>query len=180
MNYFSEIIGTFLLLLPAGAANMAPVFVGHVNFLNYPADGGKSFMGKRIFGDHKTVRGFFFGTIAAIAVVYIEQVFARQISSYSLVDYASVNFVLFGFLLGFGALLGDCVKSFFKRQMNIAPGKSWWVFDQTDWIIGAFVLLSVYRVFNFEIYITGLIIFSLLHPLINLLGYFLGIKKEKF
>ncbi|MBI2122369.1 MAG: CDP-archaeol synthase [Candidatus Sungbacteria bacterium] len=180
MYYLNEIVGIFLLFLPAGVANMTPVFVRKTNFLNFPADGGKNFRGKRIFGSHKTVRGFFFGIIASIAVVYLEKTFAHQIGFYALLDYASINFILLGFLLGFGALAGDCVKSFFKRQMDIPPRNSWWFFDQTDWILGAFILTSTYMIFNPDIYIIGLLFFAILHPLVNLLGHFLGIKSEKF
>jgi hypothetical protein len=45
--------------------------------------------------------------------------------------------LFFGFWIGFCALLGDLAKSFFKRQREIPPGKSWVPFDQIDWGIGA-------------------------------------------
>jgi CDP-archaeol synthase len=35
-----------------------------------------------------------------------------------------------GLLISFGALAGDSIKSFFKRQIGIRSGASWLVFDQ--------------------------------------------------
>ena len=41
------------------------IFVKKINFLNYSVDFNKTWNGKRILGDHKTYRGFFFGTLGA-------------------------------------------------------------------------------------------------------------------
>ena len=102
------ILEALYLMLPAYFANMAPVFFKKVNFLNYPVDFGKKIKGKRILGSHKTFRGFFFGIILAIIVAYVQSLISAEVA---LVDYS--NWALIGFLLGFGALLGDSVKSFF-------------------------------------------------------------------
>ena len=83
-------------------------------------------------------------------------------------------------MLGFGALFGDSVKSFFKRQLNIKPGKSWIPFDQVDWIIGAILFSIFYVALSLYDVIFAIIIFGVLHPIVNLIGYFLKIKKNKF
>jgi CDP-2,3-bis-(O-geranylgeranyl)-sn-glycerol synthase len=59
----------------------------------------------------------------------------------ALIDYGSYT-VLPGFLMGLGALVGDAAKSFLKRQVGIAPGASWLVFDQLDFFVGAYVFVA--------------------------------------
>jgi CDP-2,3-bis-(O-geranylgeranyl)-sn-glycerol synthase len=180
MEFFYQLLGIFWLLLPAGIANMAPVLVKNIDFLDFPIDAGKKFRGKEIFGSHKTFRGFFFGTLAGIIIAYAQGIFYPFAKSFALIDYSATNLLLLGFLLGFGALAGDSIKSFFKRQIGIKPGQEWWFFDQTDWIVGAFMFLSIYHQFNFSIYLIGIVLMGMLHPLINLAGYYLGMKKNKF
>ncbi|RMD58557.1 CDP-archaeol synthase, partial [Candidatus Woesearchaeota archaeon] len=85
-----------------------------------------------------------------------------------------------GFALGFGALLGDSVKSFFKRRMGIAPGKPWYIIDQLDYVIGAIIIASPIHFIGFSniIYITSISIF--LTIIANQIGYALGIRKVKW
>ena len=61
-----------LLILPAYFANSIPVLLGG----GAPIDGGKKWNdGQRLFGDGKTVRGFFAGVLAGVAVGALEGVF---------------------------------------------------------------------------------------------------------
>jgi CDP-2,3-bis-(O-geranylgeranyl)-sn-glycerol synthase len=43
--------------------------------------------------------------------------------------------------MGLGTAVGDAVKSFFKRRVGIAPGASWPVFDQIDFLLGAYLFV---------------------------------------
>ncbi len=174
------IIQVFWLFLPAGFANMAPVLFSRVNFLNYPVDFNKKYKGQPLFGKHKTYRGFFFGILLSILVVYIQKIAYNSMLSYSLIDYANANILLVGFLFGFGALFGDLIKSFFKRRINLKPGNQWIPFDQTDWIIGAIVLISFYIKVPLIHAILALAIGTLIHPAFNYLGYLLKFKKNQF
>ena len=174
------IIKTFWFLLPAAVANMSPVIFKWVPFLNYPVDFNYSFKGKPLFGKHKTYRGFLFGVLMAILVVYLQRHFYLSTISISVIDYRQVNLVLLGFLFGFGALFGDMIESFFKRQIGIKSGKSWAPFDQTDWIIGSILMVNLYINISWSIIILSVIIFGLLHPLVNVIGYLLKIKKTLF
>jgi CDP-2,3-bis-(O-geranylgeranyl)-sn-glycerol synthase len=175
------ILQSFWFLLPAGFANMAPVLFKNINFLNYPIDFDKSFHGRPIFGHNKTFRGFFFGILTAILIVYLQSLLNPYLDpTFSLVDYNQTNIFILGFLLGFGALLGDLVKSFFKRRANIEPGESWMPFDQIDWVLGALLVTSIYIVPSLNIILISLILFSILHIVINYLGYTIGIKRNKF
>lgn len=174
------IIKTFWLLLPAGIANMSPVLFKWIPFLNYPVDLHIKFREKPLFGKNKTYRGFLFGIIMSIAIVYLQRFFYSQTKSITLINYSEINIFLLGFLLGFGALFGDLIKSFFKRQAGINSGQSWFPFDQIDWIIGGLIFMSFYVVVSWKYVLISIIFFGLLHPVINLISYFLGIQKNKF
>jgi CDP-2,3-bis-(O-geranylgeranyl)-sn-glycerol synthase len=174
----TELIKAFWFFGPAGLANIAPVIVKKIDFLNSPVDFGKKFKGKRIFGSHKTFRGFFFGIIASILGVYLQMLL--DIRSINLIDYNNINIILLGFLLGFGALFGDLIESFIKRQLSISPGKPFWFFDQVDWVFGGIAFSLLYVRLGLRYYLFIIIMFAIIHPLVNLLGYFLGIKKNKF
>jgi len=174
------IIQTFWLLLPSGFANMSPVLFRRIPFLNYPIDFGKKAGGVPIFGENKTYRGFFFGILIAILIVFIQKNTYTYTGKISLINYLEVNVYLLGFLLGFGALFGDLIKSFFKRRVGIKSGKSWPLFDQIDWVIGSLLFANFYITISWEIIIISILLFGALHPIINLIGYYLGIKKNKF
>lgn len=174
------ILQAFWLLLPAGIANMSPVLVKWLPFLDLPVDLGKEFKGKPLFGKNKTYRGFLFGTLMAILVVYIQSVLFSHTLTWTLLDYSNANVFILGFLLGFGALLGDLIESFFKRQAGIVSGKSWFPFDQIDWIVGSLLLASFYVSIPLKVIVVSILLFGMIHPVVNLLGYYLGIKKNKF
>lgn len=171
------ILETFWLYLPAGIANMAPVLVKTVPILDYPMDGGKKWGGKRILGEHKTWRGFAAGVLFAIGAVALQQLFAGTFEAIAPLDYTTVNVWALGFALGFGAMGGDALKSVFKRRRNMKPGTSWIPFDQIDWIVGAVVMSLLVVVLPLEVAITAIILFGLLHPLINIIGYKMGLKR---
>jgi CDP-2,3-bis-(O-geranylgeranyl)-sn-glycerol synthase len=173
------ILGVFWLFLPAGLANMSPVLFKWLPFLDIPVDFNKKYKGKRIFGDHKTWRGLVVGILVAILIVYIQKQLAPTID-FALIDYTTVNIALLGFLLGGGALAGDLVESFIKRQVGIKPGKQWSPWDQLDWIIGAIILTSIIVPLTAKEIIIAIILFGLLHPLMNILGYTLKIQKNRF
>lgn len=182
MEIFSLILEAAWFLLPAYISNMMPVFVKKVNFLNTPVDRNIEFMGKPLFGRNKTYRGFFFGTLAGIVTVYIQRYLfmaSDLLNSYSIIDYSAINPLVFGFLLGAGALSGDLVKSFFKRRTDIGPGKPWVPFDQSDFAIGAFVLVSLVYYPPREIIFAGVASSIVFHLAAVFIGYYLGIRESR-
>jgi CDP-2,3-bis-(O-geranylgeranyl)-sn-glycerol synthase len=52
-------------------------------------------------------------------------------------------------VIGFGAVLGDHVKSYFKRQQKIPPGSPWQPYDQIDYVLGGYVMHSILMVYWF-------------------------------
>ncbi len=180
-----ESIAVFLLkcfyfMLPAYFANMAPVMVRKINLFAFPIDFGKQLDKKPIFGKNKTFRGLVFGVVFAVVIAYIQHSLydAGFFRSIAFFDYQ--NWLLFGFLMGLGALIGDLAKSFFKRRLSIDPGVRFVPFDQTDFVIGA--LLFVMPVFNLTLRIiaASLILSFALHIIVNHLAFYLKVRNEKW
>ncbi|HUQ85191.1 MAG TPA: CDP-archaeol synthase [Candidatus Limnocylindrales bacterium] len=179
-----ELIFIWWFFSPAGVSNIAAFVSGKASFLkkySFPVDFGIKFRGKRLLGDNKTIRGFIFGIIGAIAIVSL-QIFLYKNSSYLQktipIDYNTINPIIFGFLSGFGAMLGDSIKSFFKRQLNVPPGKSWFPFDQIDYIIGGIIFTSFYIKLSFYEYVLLFFMWFLLHPITTFIGYILRLKNS--
>ena len=174
------IIKIFWLFIPAGVANMSPVLFRWVPFGAGAVDFGKKIKNKPILGPHKTFRGFLAGIISAILVVYVQTIIYPLTTSLSLINYSETNALKLGFLLGTGALVGDAIKSFFKRRIGVPPGKPWVPFDQIDWIVGALIAVNLIIKIDYKSALAAIILFGLMHPIVNLIGYFLKVKKNKF
>jgi CDP-2,3-bis-(O-geranylgeranyl)-sn-glycerol synthase len=139
---------------PAMVANASPVIYSKLP-LNRPIN-------EKLFGKNKTWFGFVFGVLSGGLVGYL-------ISSY----FPTLN--LYNSLtMSFGALLGDLIKSFFKRRCGISEGKDWVPFDQIDWIIGG-VAFSFY-LFSFYEILLLFISLPFLHVLTNKIAKILKLK----
>lgn len=176
------IIESSYFMLPAYVANMAPVFVQHrFKALAIPVDFGMTFRNRPVFGPHKTYRGIIFATLFGMIIFLIQKFLMAYplFASISFVDYTSVSPWL-GFLLGFGAIIGDLAKSFFKRQKNHPPGTPWIPFDQLDYVIGALVFSALVYVPSWQHLTTIIVVSFLFHVAANHIGYYLGIHDVKW
>ena len=175
MGSVSEWWAAFWFFVPAGVANFAPLFAARSPILrhwNTPMDMGATYKGEPVFGKNKTWRGLVFGTVAAAFIGFLQY----RVITFSV---ESIWFILgVTAAMGFGALVGDAVESFFKRQAGVKPGEKWFPFDQIDYIIGGllfsapFVNLSpgdVARIF---------ILFFGLHLVFSYIAYLIGWKKS--
>jgi len=177
---------TFLILqcvyfiLPAYFSNMAPVLVKKIDFLKIPIDFGHKLNGKPLFGKSKTFRGLIFGIIFAIVITFIQfLLYEFGIGkTISLVDYS--NWLILGFLMGLGALLGDLIESFFKRRLNLEPGKPFIPFDQVDFILGALLLTYPIASLSISKIIIIISISFVLHIVVNHSAFYLKIRNEKW
>lgn len=180
-----DILFALWFLLPAACANVAPIFAAAIpalKSLNAPLDGGRMFRSKRVLGPHKTWRGLVSGillsTIALAILQYLAQNFtwARDIAGPAF--YPMWQIWLLGPLFAIGALGGDAIESFFKRQRGIESGETWLLFDQLDYIVGAilvslpFIILSVYE------YVAVIVVWFLIHLLSTYIGYLTGLKDK--
>lgn len=177
--YLLLFLQSLWILLPGALANGAPVVAEKI-FPNWtmPMDFGLKIRSRRLFGEHKTIRGLFSGILTAIAVAYVLSFIRKAYpTDFPLLDY-SVNTIWYGLASGAGALFGDALKSTFKRQLDIAPGKSWFPFDQIDWIVGIIIVYKLVFGMNFPTFIVTLITGVIVHLLGRLLGYLIGLNKE--
>jgi len=107
--------------LPAYLANAAPVILGG----GVPLDmGAKWIDGRRLLGNHKTVRGTISGILVGLLAGLIQD---RPIA---------------GILQGVGAMIGDLIGSFIKRRMGLSPGSWAPLIDEEMFIIFALLLSS--------------------------------------
>lgn len=167
--------------LPAGIANVTPIFVAHIPIIkrwSYPLDFYQKINKARIFGDHKTIRGFVSGIIFGILTSVLLFKLSSNVTTILPSWYFSTNPIALGFLLSFGALFGDAVKSFFKRRANIVPGKTWIPFDQVDYIVGGLLLSSAIHALNIIQYVLIIIIWVSIHVLSTHIGFFLHLKDQ--
>ncbi|MDD5617047.1 MAG: CDP-2,3-bis-(O-geranylgeranyl)-sn-glycerol synthase [Candidatus Methanoperedens sp.] len=164
-------------MLPAYISNsMAVVFGGGT-----PMDLGMKLPdGKRVLGEGKTMRGLAGGTACGIAIgllqIYVALTFGIQY----------VPTITAIITLSFGALLGDIVKSFFKRRIGLVRGAELPLIDQLDFVAGAWILTYIFDPVWFTehfisspwIILTVIVLTPILHRLTNIFGYNIKLKKE--
>jgi len=171
-------------MLPGIFANMMPVLMRkHWKFLDYPVDFNLKWRdGEPLLGTHKTWRGLIAGTLVAIGVVAIQKVLIDQsfFENLSILPYQDYSVWLVGFLIGFGVLFGDMVKSFFKRRFKIKPGDKFIPWDQIDSVLGALIFISFVWFPPWSLIFTLLILSFLLHIIVRHLGYYLKVNKKKW
>jgi len=154
-------------ILPAYFANAAPVVLGG----GPPLDMGKKFLdGRRIFGDGKTARGFVGGLIVGTIVGLLQGVARAPLREY----------LLLGFLLALGALLGDLASSFVKRRLGIERGGAAPGLDQLSFVVAALILASPVKVPPWQVIAVILIITPPIHLATNFVGYKLGLKGRPY
>lgn len=168
-------------MLPAGFANMSPVLTKFwFKGLAKPIDGNRTWRGKPIFGANKTWRGIIMAPLFGIIMFGFQRWLYgfEPIQQISFINYHQYGLGL-GFLLGLGAILGDLLKSFFKRRINRQPGKPWIPFDQIDYTTGGIILGALIFWPGWTAFFTTIGIGLLLHFVANLTGYALKLNKSK-
>ncbi len=140
----------------AGCAQVAWLASPWSRAFSIPLDGGRTFRGRRIFGDNKTVRGIVMmvpATAAAFAIVagVVSTAFGSPEAS-GLWPLTPAGYALLGAWAGLGFMLGELPNSFVKRQLGIAPGAiashpaaAFWQFtvDRVDSGLGMLIALSL-------------------------------------
>jgi len=117
------IIYPIIYIFPAYAANGAPILFGGGKM---PLDFNKKIAGKRIFGDHKSVKGTIASLVAGILV--------------GLIEYPFFHYMLpIAILLTIGANVGDLLGSFIKRRTNYKSGASFPIMDQYGFFVFALI-----------------------------------------
>jgi len=182
-----RILDALWFILPAYFANSIPVNVSKLEYLKWlekPIDNGREFMGKRIFGDGKTWRGFFTGIIGGSLIGFIQEYshFNAEFFFRSLLHKPS--FVLprmtleLAFMLSLGAILGDMAASFIKRQSGLKRGDPAPLLDQLDFVFGA-IFLSWFLIgeIDYERFYVLVVITPIIHVIGNIIAWILKLKK---
>ena len=149
-------------IFPSAIANIVPVLVRKIDFLNIPVDFNFKFKGQPIFGMNKTIRGLFFGCLSSTISGYL--IFQNP---------------LFGLKIGFLALCGDLLGSFIKRRLSVMPGEVCFPLDQIDWSVLPLLYLYTNSLVSIKQALVIFIVCTILHPMVNITGYYLKLKKNK-
>jgi CDP-2,3-bis-(O-geranylgeranyl)-sn-glycerol synthase len=174
--FIIPLLSALWIMLPAYLPNpVAALFGGGT-----PIDLGRNYSdGKRIFGNGKTYRGLICGILAGIGMGLV----LIWLSDTFTLGYLPRHTIISVTVLATGALLGDLVKSFFKRRLGKVQGEKWPVADQYDLVAGALLLMLVFDpswlIANVTllIFIIILVITPVLHRGVNILGYLLKVKE---
>ena len=179
-------------MVPALMPNSVAVLFGG----GLPVDFGRTWKGKRIFGDGKTWGGFIGGAAVGMLVgmitLLLAQIYPPDVwwpgapAGYGFGDMPQAIGVVF--LLAVGAMLGDMAGAFIKRRLGYKRGHKVPVLDQYDFVAGALLLNLIFFpswVLNTFVYGLGwisllivLVLAWVLHRGFNIIGYKAGLKKE--
>jgi len=191
MNILTYILSCLYFFLPAYFANMTPPLVRGARFLKIldrEVDFGRHppttlFKdGQPILGPHKRWRGVIFGIIVGMLVVWGQSwlYHYEAVQRISFLNYQKIDILLFGFLISAGAVCGDLFFAFIKRRLKIPPGTRFIPWDQTNYVIGAYIFLTPVFKIDILIWITLFIFTFLLHIIVNRLGYCLKLHRAKW
>ncbi len=176
------------LFLPAMIPNSAAAIVGKGSKVKM--DFGKTWRGKRIFGDGKSWRGFFGGAIIGVLIgllmIGIAALCGDTDDYWGFGPFWTNVGVLF--CLSFGSLLGDLCGAFIKRRLGMERGQKAPILDQYDFVVGSFLLTfaffpdfiinNYFEGWHIAAFIFILILTFFIHRGVNIIGYLLGVKKE--
>lgn len=170
----NDYLAAVLFFLPAGVSNMSPVIANKLPVIkdwNTPLDFGKRWRGKRILGENKRLRGLVLGALmGGLTAVIVSKLNANTV--------VTIEPFWTGVILGTGALVGDALESFFKRQRGIAAGDSWFPFDQLDYVVCG--LLFIYPFVELPLWVvtTIVLVYFGLHLITAYIGFRLGLKDK--
>ncbi len=163
------LIRIILYIAPLYLANSSAMIFGG----SLPIDLNKRFIdGKPIFGRGKTFRGAFVGIliggITALIISLLFPFYTEKITS---------GYLLLGFLLASGAIIGDIAGSFFKRRNNIPQGTEVLFLDQLDFVFGSMILGSFVYVPSFYEVVIICVTTLIIHKLTNYIAFKIKLKK---
>ncbi len=174
----------FLPLLGSFLAHAPVLRFDWLRRLKRPVDGGARLRGRRLLGDNKTWRGLL---VMASGVFVAAMLLSRWPWYWGKlpVEIRDAEPAVFGLLLGLGTVLAELPGSFLKRQLDIPPGGqrrsaagvllSLW--DQGDFVPGAWLALSPLWVMPVRQVALCFAIVSVLHLLISVAGYAIGARR---
>lgn len=138
------------------------------------------------FGKNKTWRGVVVMLLFTIPGVYLAVAMESNIEIL-IVNLDNSNSVLLGLALGLGYILPELPNSYLKRRLNIAPGERsssktllFSFIDQADSAIGCALVYWLFIMPPVAVLLWIVILGPLIHLLVNLLLFSIGLRKQPF
>jgi CDP-2,3-bis-(O-geranylgeranyl)-sn-glycerol synthase len=178
------LLGAFVV---AGMAQTAWFAAPVSRRFSQPVDGGATFRGRRVFGAHKTVRGFIVMIPAAAVTFAALAVAVGDPASAGLWPLTTAGYAGLGACAGFGFMAGELPNSFLKRQLGIAPGArprhplgatAQFLLDRIDSGIGMLLAVSAIVVTPAMTWLLVLLVGPSIHWAFSLLMFHLGLKAR--
>ncbi|MCP4093335.1 MAG: CDP-archaeol synthase [Planctomycetes bacterium] len=185
-----KILYTILPVAGGGILHMMVVRAKWLQFLAIPIDGGRSWSGKRIFGDHKTWRGIVVilaATALSAGLHAMVESRSPDLSDYNYVDYSTIAWWQAGLWWGIAYAISELPNSFLKRRAGIAPGEGGSaglrsvllsLMDQADSAIGCSLIAWLALGVPFDIALWMIILGTAVHLLINMLLGLAGLRDR--
>lgn len=197
MDRLGEMYVTLLPVILAGVMNMVWCKIGVCDCLKKPIDFGKKFKdGRRIFGDNKTFKGFVGMIILGVLFSCLWGIVMKNNQGIESYNYLYRNYdnslsynVLVGALMGLAYALFELPNSFIKRRINITPGKNdinglkkafFIFFDQADSVFGCVLVVCIFCPLPVWYYFLYVLVGAVTHIVLNMLLYFLHLRKNMF
>ena len=166
---------SFIFGLPAYMCNSFASLSKFLGVWSTPVDFGKKLKdGKRIFGDHKTWRGLFFGILFGAATGVVIWYLCEE--KYAI--FTSYPWYI-GIPMSIGDHVADLFGSFIKRRIGIKSGGAFPPYDQGSWIVLGLVFSFpfIWNEVNLWFYFVTLTIMTpLIHFIVNIVAYWLKLK----
>ena len=146
-----------------------------------PIDNGATVLGKRLFGDHKTLRGFVvFVPTAGVMFVSLSQIAQADVFRLSMKIWrlSPEGYALLGAFAGLGFMSGELPNSFVKRQLGIPPGgvpegrlmrAAVRTVDRLDSTVGMLVAISLMVSTPWQLWLTVCVVGPVVHGAFSLL-----------
>ena len=156
--------------------------------LAIPLDGGRTFRGRPILGENKTLRGFVVmipAAALAFAAVAIVVSLPRGVPPATLWQLTPAGYAALGAWAGFGFMTGELPNSFLKRRFGILPGQApassltaaiCFTIDRTDSIVGMLAALTVAVPTPWTTWVLVLILGPLIHWIFSWWLFRMGVK----
>ena len=154
-----------------------------------PLDLGKTWRGRRIFGENKTVRGLIVmlpASTGAFLLLGLAASYEPQLDV-QLWSLDPPRYALLGLLAGLGFMAGELPNSFLKRQLDIRPGETprqWpariacFALDRVDSIVGMLLVVSLTVPTPWQTWLYILLFGPAIHWSFSLVLYWCGVKRR--
>ena len=158
--------------------------------LAIPLDGGRTFRGRPILGENKTLRGFVVmipAAALAFAAVAIVVSLPRGVPPATLWQLTPAGYAALGAWAGFGFMAGELPNSFVKRRFGILPGQApassltaaiCFTIDRTDSIVGMLAAVTVAVPTPWMAWVLALVLGPLIHWLFSWWLFQMGVKRR--